>query len=56
MASLNVPNHPPGADLLGEAAIKEIPEVLQRHGTSPNGLSEAEAEARLAQYGPNEVG
>ena len=29
---------------------------MQSLGTSPAGLTEAEAEARLAQYGPNEVG
>jgi hypothetical protein len=30
--------------------------VLQSLGSSPGGLTEAEAEARLEQYGPNEVG
>ena len=56
MASLNIPNNSHGSDLVSAAAIKEITDVLQAHGTSLNGLTEAEAEARLAQYGPNEVG
>ena len=58
MASLNVPNFSRGTDfvnLVNEAAIKDIPEVLQLQGTSPNGLTEAEAAARLEKFGPNEV-
>ncbi|HUA68182.1 MAG TPA: cation-transporting P-type ATPase, partial [Candidatus Saccharimonadales bacterium] len=43
------------ADLVHEAAVKDIPEVLQALGTSPNGLDETEAVARLEKYGPNEV-
>ncbi len=42
-------------DFVHEAAIKDAAEVLRTFETSPNGLSEAEAESRLAQYGPNEV-
>ncbi|MEO9190709.1 MAG: cation-transporting P-type ATPase [Acetobacteraceae bacterium] len=30
-----------------------LPEVEKRLGTTPDGLSEAEAKKRLAQYGPN---
>jgi Mg2+-importing ATPase len=58
MASLNIPNFSRGTDfvnLVNEAAIKDIPEVLQLQGTSPNGLTEAEAAARLEKFGPNEV-
>src|SRR5262249_13900930 len=36
-------------------ATKEAAEVLQMLNTTPNGLSEEEACARLAQYGPNSV-
>ena len=43
-------------DLTLEAAMKESAEVLQRLNTSPSGLTEDEAAARLAQYGLNEVG
>jgi len=35
--------------------MRESSEVLQDLGTSPGGLTEEEAAARLAQYGPNEV-
>ncbi|MGA8214305.1 MAG: plasma-membrane proton-efflux P-type ATPase, partial [Candidatus Sulfotelmatobacter sp.] len=32
-----------------------MPEVEKRLGSSPKGLSQAEAEKRLTQYGPNEI-
>ena len=32
-----------------------MPEVEKRLGSSPDGLSQAEAEKRLTQYGPNEI-
>ncbi len=32
-----------------------MPEVEKKLGSSPDGLSEAEAQKRLAQYGPNEI-
>ena len=32
-----------------------MPEVEKKLGSSPDGLSEAEAKKRLAQYGPNEI-
>ncbi len=32
-----------------------MPELQAKLGTSPDGLSQAEAEKRLAQYGPNEI-
>jgi len=35
--------------------MRESSEVLQQLGTSPAGLTEEEAAARLAQFGPNEV-
>src|SRR5271170_4682907 len=38
-----------------DAAMQEVSAVLQQLNTSPSGLSEAEAAARLEQYGPNEV-
>ncbi len=55
MASLNVTNPARASDLVNEAAIKETAEVLQLHGTTPNGLTEAEAAERLEKFGPNEV-
>jgi len=38
-------------------ALKSLPmpELLTKLGTSADGLTEAEAEKRLAQYGPNEI-
>ena len=32
-----------------------MPEVEKRLGSSPDGLSQAEAQKRLTQYGPNEI-
>jgi H+-transporting ATPase len=32
-----------------------MPELLARLGSSPDGLSQAEAQKRLTQYGPNEI-
>ncbi len=32
-----------------------LPELEKRLGSSPDGLSQAEAQKRLAQYGPNEI-
>jgi Ca2+-transporting ATPase len=34
---------------------KNIRDVLDELGTSPEGISRAEAEGRLQQYGPNEL-
>src|SRR3984957_12113014 len=44
------------ADLIRDAATQEIPQVLQRLNTTPNGLKEEEASERLEVFGPNEVG
>jgi Mg2+-importing ATPase len=43
------------ADSVRDAATKETAEVLQLLGSTPAGLTEDEAEVRLAQYGANEV-
>ena len=32
-----------------------LPEVEKKLGSSPDGLSQAEAQKRLTQYGPNEI-
>src|SRR5208282_6011603 len=42
-------------DAVHDAAMQETSAVLQQWSTSPSGLSETEAAARLEQYGPNEV-
>ncbi len=48
-------NNQRASDQAHEAAIKESAELLQALGTTPAGLAEEEAAARLEQYGPNEV-
>ena len=41
----------------GEKDLKSIPleELEKKLGSSPNGLTQAEAKKRLTQYGPNEI-
>ena len=45
----------------GKAEMKEdlkslpLPELQAKLGSSPDGLSQAEAQKRLTQYGPNEI-
>jgi Mg2+-importing ATPase len=55
MAIMKHSNGEVASDLVHEAATKENAEVLQTLGTSPNGLTEAEATERLEKYGLNEV-
>jgi Mg2+-importing ATPase len=55
MAITNPLTTPRNGDALSEAATRETAEVLQSLGSSPTGLTESEAEARLEKYGPNEV-
>jgi Mg2+-importing ATPase len=55
MAASKVSNDQRSADLLREAANQESSAVLKKFNTSATGLSEAEVEMRLQQYGPNEV-
>ncbi|MBV9009332.1 MAG: magnesium-translocating P-type ATPase [Verrucomicrobia bacterium] len=45
----------PAADLIRDAATREIDGTLRRLNTSLNGLTEAEAAERLEKFGPNEV-
>ena len=56
MPALTSPNSSSQSDLARDAATKDSAEVLRLLGTSPAGLTEEEAAARLEQYGPNEVG
>jgi P-type Mg2+ transporter len=56
MAITNPLNTAHTVDTLADAAARESAEVLQSLGSSPTGLTEAEAEERLGQYGPNVVG
>ncbi len=42
-------------DAKGDLQTLPLPEVEKQLGSSPDGLSQAEAQKRLAQYGPNEI-
>src|SRR5262245_56513360 len=44
-----------GTEPAQEAALLETPALLESLRTSPSGLTEDEAAARLEQYGPNEI-
>ena len=39
----------------GDLKSLPMPELMEKLGSSPDGLSQAEAQKRLAQYGPNEI-
>ena len=43
------------ADVNDDLKSLSLPELEKRLGSSPDGLSRAEAQERLAQYGPNEI-
>ena len=51
------PASKPGAkpDAKDDLKSLPLPEVEKKLGSSPDGLSQAEAEKRLTQYGPNEI-
>src|SRR6478609_1052808 len=55
MTAVKTSNGGQAKDVVHEAAMKETAEVLQLLGTSPSGLTESEAIARLVKYGSNEV-
>ena len=47
----------PGSKSAAEDDLKSLPlaEVEKKLGSSPDGLTQAEAQKRLSQYGPNEL-
>lgn len=51
------PESKPGSKPEAKDELKSLPmpEVEKKLGSSPDGLSQAEAQKRLAQYGPNEI-
>jgi H+-transporting ATPase len=51
------PESRPAAGFTTQDDLKSLPmpELLQRLGSSSEGLSRAEAQKRLGQYGPNEI-
>ncbi len=56
-AQLKTPESKPGSKPDSKNDLKSLPtpELLKKLGSSPDGLSQAEAQKRLAQYGPNEI-
>ena len=55
MSNSKSPNNCNASEVVRDAAMEEASVVLQRLNTSPAGLSEVEAAARLQHFGPNEV-
>ena len=53
----NKPESKPGSKPDAKDDLKSLPmpEVEKKLGSSPDGLSQAEAQKRLTQYGPNEI-
>ena len=51
------PGSAPGSkpDANDDLQTLPLPEVEKRLASSPDGLTQAEAQKRLAQYGPNEI-
>lgn len=51
------PESKPGSMLNAKDDLQSLPmpEVEQKLGSSPDGLTQAEAQKRLTQYGPNEL-
>ena len=51
------PEQKPGSKPDAKDDLKSLPmpEVEKKLGSSPDGLSQAEAQKRLTQYGPNEI-
>jgi len=54
MKSTAEPTEPRSASQDGLKSLA-MPDLMKKLGTSADGLSQAEAEKRLAQYGPNEI-
>src|ERR1700745_3855625 len=55
MHDIKDPNGDRTAELVRDAATKEVAEIFLRLKTSPSGLTEEEAAERLEVFGPNEV-
>jgi H+-transporting ATPase len=51
------PESKPGPKTNGKDDLKSLPmpELQAKLGSSPDGLSQTEAQKRLTQYGPNEI-
>jgi P-type Mg2+ transporter len=55
MAPTQIATNPKASDAIRDAAVQDAAVVLEQLRSSPSGLGEAEAAARLEQYGLNEV-
>ncbi len=53
--SANAEKPEKGPESKSDLKTLPLPEVEKQLGSSPNGLSQAEAQKRLTQYGPNEI-
>ena len=53
----NKPKSQPGSKTDAKDDLKSLPmtELQAKLGSSPDGLTQAEAQKRLTQYGPNEI-
>ena len=53
----NKPESKPGSKPDAKDDLKSLPmsELQAKLGSSPDGLTQAEAQKRLSQYGPNEI-
>ena len=56
-SSANKPKAKPGSEPKAKSDLQSMPmpELQAKLGTSPDGLTQAEAAKRLVQYGPNEI-
>jgi len=48
-------NSGPKPNAMGDLKSLPMPKLQAKLGSSPDGLSQAEAQKRLTQYGPNEI-
>ena len=56
-SSANKPKTKPGSEPKAKSDLQSMPmeELQKKLGSSPDGLTQAEAAKRLVQYGPNEI-
>ena len=52
---MNAPEPGAKTEAKGDLKTLPMPELQAKLGSSPDGLSQAEAQKRLTQYGPNEI-
>src|SRR5271154_3561193 len=55
IVNIETKTKPPAPEAKDDLKTLPLPEVEKKLDTSPDGLTQAEAQKRLAQYGPNEL-